>query len=146
MFLLTLVDAFQQLGFIHGLHSTINMKIALIKLPNPARLEWNRYVLEKTITQPSLNRLGEWLLNYAKACRDLATNSNFPPSRNISVHKVAGKTSHSTRNKDNANPKHQFLSDRDQMQFQSKTKETVNCPNGFLTTINTSTNAYFAKH
>ena len=46
-FLLTLVDIFQQLGFIHDLHSTINMSIALTKLPNPVRLEWNRYVLEK---------------------------------------------------------------------------------------------------
>ena len=49
-FLLTLVDTFQQLGFIHDLHSTINMNIALTKLPNPFRLKWNRYVLEKTMT------------------------------------------------------------------------------------------------
>ena len=57
----------------------------------------------------------------------LPTNSNFPPSQNIGVHKMAWKTSHSTRNNDNANPNHQFLSNRDQMQFQSKTKESVNC-------------------
>ena len=65
--LLTLVDTFQQLGFIHDLHSTINMNRALTKLPNPVRLEWSCYVLEKTITQPSLNALADWLLNYAKS-------------------------------------------------------------------------------
>ena len=64
--LLTLVDTFQQLGFIQDLHPTINMNIALTKLPNPVTLDWNRYVLEKTITQPSLNTLANWLLNYAK--------------------------------------------------------------------------------
>ena len=95
-FLLTIVDTFQQLGFFHDLHSTINMNIALTKLPNPVRLEWNRYVLEKTMTQPSLNAVAEWLLNYAKACRDLPTNSNLPSSQNIGVHKMAWKTSHST--------------------------------------------------
>ena len=88
-FLLKLVDTFQQLGFIHDLHSTINMNIALTKLSNPVRLEWNRYVLEKTMTQPSLNALAEWLLNYAKACRDLPTNSNHPSSQNIGAHKMA---------------------------------------------------------
>ena len=105
------------------------MNIALTKLPNPVRLEWNRYVLEKTIIQPSLNALAEWLLNYAKACRDLPTNSNFPSSQNIGVHKMAWKTSHSTRINENPNPKHQFLSNREQGQIQSKTKESVSCPN-----------------
>ena len=46
-FLLTLVDTFQQLCFIQDHHSTINMNIVLTKLPNPVRLEWNHYVLEK---------------------------------------------------------------------------------------------------
>ena len=77
-FLLTLVDTFQQLGFIHDLDSTIDMNIALTKLQNPVRLEWNRYFLEKTITQPSLKALADWLLNSAKACRDLPANSNLP--------------------------------------------------------------------
>ena len=91
LFLLTLVDTFQQLGFIHDLDSTVNMNIALTKLPNPVRLEWNCYVLEKTITQPSLNALAEWLPIYAKACRDLSTNSNFPTSQNIVFIKWLGK-------------------------------------------------------
>ena len=82
-FLLTFVDTFKQLGFIHDLHSTINMNIALTKLPNPVRLEWNRSLVEKTMTQPSLNALAEWLLNYAKACRDLPTNSNLPSSQTL---------------------------------------------------------------
>ena len=42
---------------------------------------------------------------------------------------MAWKTSHSTRNKGYPNPKHPFLSNREQMHFQSKTKESVNCPN-----------------
>ena len=58
-FLLTLVDTFQQIVFIIDLHSTINMNIALTKLQNPVRLEWKRYVLEKIITQPSLNALAD---------------------------------------------------------------------------------------
>ena len=124
-----LVDTFQQLGFIHDLHSTINMNIALTKLPIPVRLEWNRYVLEKTMTQPSLKALAEWLLNYAKACRNLPTNSNLPSSQNIGVHKMAWKTSHSTGNNENPKSKHQLLSNREQGQFQSKTKESVSCPN-----------------
>ena len=105
------------------------MNIALTKFTNAVRLVWNCYVLEKTITQPTSNALADWLLNYAKACRDLPTNSNFPPFQNIGVHKMALKTSHSTRNNDNPNPKHQFLSNREQMQFQFETKESVNCSN-----------------
>ena len=104
------------------------MNIALTKLPNPVRLEWNRYVLEKTITLPSLNTLADWLLNYAKACRDLPANSNVPSSQHIGVHKLAWKMWHN-RNNDNANPKHRLLSNREQMQFRSKTKEGVSCPN-----------------
>ena len=67
-FLLTMVDTFQQLGFVHDLHSTNNLNVALAKLPNPVRLEWNKFVLEK---EPSLQILSDWLLNYSKTCRDL---------------------------------------------------------------------------
>ena len=70
-FLLTMVDTFQQLGFVHDLHSTTNLNVALAKLPNPVRLEWNKFVLEKDFQQPSLQILPDWLLNYSKACRDL---------------------------------------------------------------------------
>ena len=70
-FLLTMVDTFQQLGFIHDLHSTTNLNVALAKLPNPVRLEWNKFVLEKDFQQPSLQILSECFLNYSKACRDL---------------------------------------------------------------------------
>ena len=120
------------------------MNIALSKLPNPVRLEWNRYVLEKIMTQPSLNAFAEWLLNYAKACRDLATNSNLPSSLNIGVHKMAWKMSHSTSINENPHSKHQLLSNREQGQFQSKTKESVSCPNN--DNCQYSTNAYISKH
>ena len=42
---------------------------------------------------------------------------------------MAWKTSHSTRINENPNSKHQLLSNREQGQFQSKTKESVSCPN-----------------
>ena len=42
-FLLTMVDTFSQLGFIHDLHSTTNLNIAFAKLPNPVWLEWNKF-------------------------------------------------------------------------------------------------------
>ena len=64
-----------------------------------------------------------------KKCRDLPKNSNLPSSQNIGVHKMAWKTSHSTRIIENPNSKHQLLSNREQGQFQSKTKESVSCPN-----------------
>ena len=70
-FVLALVDTFQQLGFVHDLHSTTNLNLALAKLPNHVRLVWNRFVLEKDFQQPSLQILSDWLLNYSKACRDL---------------------------------------------------------------------------
>ena len=70
-FLLTTVDTFQQLGFVHDLHSTTNLNVALAKLPNPVRLEWNKFVLEKDFQQPSLQILSDWLLHYSKACRNL---------------------------------------------------------------------------
>ena len=81
-FLLTLVDTFQQLGFNHDIHSTTNVNQALNKLPTPVRLEWNKHVLERSLLQPSLRELSEWLLIYAKACRDLPTScaSAQPPS------------------------------------------------------------------
>ena len=81
-FLLTLVDTFQQLGFNHDIHSTTNVNQALNKLPTPVRLEWNKHVLERSLLQPSLKELSEWLLIYAKACRDLTTScaSAQPPS------------------------------------------------------------------
>ena len=84
---------------------------------------------KKTMTQPSLKALAEWLLNYAKACRELPTNTNLPSSQNNGVHKMAWKTSHSTRINENPNSKHQLLSNREQGQFQSKSEESVSCPN-----------------
>ena len=42
---------------------------------------------------------------------------------------MAWETSHSTRNNDIPKPNHHFLINREQMQFQSKTKESFNCPN-----------------
>ena len=53
-FLLTLVDSFQQLGFIHDLHSATNLNVTLAKLPNPIHLAWNKFVLEKNLQLPSL--------------------------------------------------------------------------------------------
>ena len=81
-FVLTILDTFSQLGFIHDLHSTTNLNVALAKLPNPLWLEWNKFVLEKNYQQPSLQTLSEWLLNFSKACNDLnsinhVTQNNF---------------------------------------------------------------------
>ena len=81
-FLLSMVDTFSQLGFIHDLHSITNLNVALAKLPNPVRLERNKFVLEKNYQQPSLHTLSEWLLNFSKACNDLSsinhvTQNNF---------------------------------------------------------------------
>ena len=81
-FLLTMVDTFSQQGFIHDLHSTTNLNVALAKLPNPVRLEWNKFVLKKNYQQPSRQTLSEWLLNFSKACNDLnsiihVTQNNF---------------------------------------------------------------------
>ena len=66
-----MMDTFQQLGFVHDLYSTTNLILALAKLPNPVRLEWNKFVLEKDFRQPSLQILSDWFLNCSKACRDL---------------------------------------------------------------------------
>ena len=46
-FLLTMVDTFFQLGIIHDLNLATNLNVALAKLPNPVRLKWNKFVLEK---------------------------------------------------------------------------------------------------
>ena len=59
-----LLETFQQLGFINDLHSTTNLNEALAKLPNPLRLEWNKFVLQKDFQQPSLRILSDWLLNF----------------------------------------------------------------------------------
>ena len=81
-FLLTLVDTFQQFGFNHDILFTTNVNQALNKLPTPVRLEWNKHDLERSLLQPSLKEPSEWLLIYAKACRDLPTScaSGQPPS------------------------------------------------------------------
>ena len=71
-FLLTMVDTFSLLCFIHDLHSTTNLNVAIAKLTNPVRLDWNKFVLEKNYQQPSLQTLSEWLLNFSKACNDLS--------------------------------------------------------------------------
>ena len=42
-FLLTFVDTYQQLGFNYDIHSTTNVNQALIKLPTPVRVEWNKH-------------------------------------------------------------------------------------------------------
>ena len=80
-----MVDTFSELGFIHDLHSTTNLNVALAKLPNRVRLEWNKFVLEKNYQQPSLQTLSEWLLNFSRACNDLnpinhVTQNNFKTS------------------------------------------------------------------
>ena len=59
-FLLTLVDTFEQLGFVHDICSTTNLNTALAKLPDPVRLEWNRFVIDKDYDQPSLRHLAQW--------------------------------------------------------------------------------------
>ena len=46
-FLLTMVDTLSQLGFTYDFHITINLNVAFATLPNPVRLEWNKFVLEK---------------------------------------------------------------------------------------------------
>ena len=61
-FVLTLVDTFEQLGFNHGIHSTTYVNQASKKLPTPVRLAWNKHVLERSLLQPSLKELSEWLL------------------------------------------------------------------------------------
>ena len=75
MNLLIQISTFQQIGFNHDIHSTKNINQALNKLPTPVRLEWNKHVLERSLLQPSLKELSEWLLIFAKACRDLPTSS-----------------------------------------------------------------------
>ena len=69
-FLLTMVDTFQQLRFMHELPSTTNLNVTLAKLHNLVRLELNKFVSEKDFKQPSLQILSDWLLKYSKACRD----------------------------------------------------------------------------
>ena len=81
-FLLTMVDTFSQLDFIHDLHSTINLNVALAKLPKPVLFEWKKFVLEKNYQQRSLQTLSEWLLDFSKACNELSpidhlTQNNF---------------------------------------------------------------------
>ena len=78
------------------------MNMVFTKLPNQVRLEWKRYALEKTIIEPFLYALADWLLNNAKARQDLPANSNLPLAQHILVHEMRWKMSHSTRNNDNA--------------------------------------------
>ena len=96
-FLLTMVDTFQQLGFVHDLHSTTNLNVALAKLPNPVRLECNKFVLEKDFQQPSLQILSDWLLHYSKACRDLNSSpQTFQSSHAQSSWKISPIVPNST--------------------------------------------------
>ena len=96
-FLLTMVDTFQQLGFVHDLYSTTNLNVALVKLPNPVRLEWNKFVLEKDFQQPSLQILSDWLLHYSKACRDLNSSpQTFQSSHAQSSWKISPSVPNST--------------------------------------------------
>ena len=95
--LLTTVDTFQPLGFVHDLHSTTNLKVALAKLPNPVRLEWNKFVLEKDFQQSSLQILSDWLLHYSKACRDLnCIPQTFQSSHAQSSWKISPSAPNST--------------------------------------------------
>ena len=98
----------------------------------------------KAITQPSLNIACRVAPKLSKACRYLPTNSSFSPLQHIVDNKLAWKILPSVIKNDNANPKHQFLSNREQMQFQSKTKKALVVQT--LTTANISTNAYISKH
>ena len=96
-FLLTMVDTFQDFRFVHDLHSTTNLNVALAKLPNPVRLEWNKFVLEKDFQQPSLQILTDWLLHYSKACRDLNSSpQTFQSSHAQSSWKISPSVPNST--------------------------------------------------
>ena len=131
-FLLTLVDKFQQLGFNHHKHSTTNVNRALNKLPTPVRLEWNKHVLERRLLQPSLKEISEWLLIYAKACRDLPTScaSAQPPSTHSKDSNNLSKQS----NQQNqfyrpSNRSHQDQRTNPSNSFQPSSAKSVVCPN-----------------
>ena len=85
-FLFTMVDTFQQLGFVHDLLSTTNLNVVLAKLPNRIRLEWNKFVLEKDFQQPSLQILSDCFLNYSKAYRDSNSSHNCGKKHDILLH------------------------------------------------------------
>ena len=67
--------------------STTNANLALNKLPLAVRLEWNKNVLDKNLTQTSLEDLSKWLSHYAQACRDLPTNLQRTETTNSSNNK-----------------------------------------------------------
>ena len=110
-FLLTLVDTRQQLGFNYDIHFTTNVNQALNKLPTSVRLERNKHVLERSLLQPPLRELSEWLLIYAKVCRDLPTScasaqpprthskaSNFGSNRISKTNSIVRPTDHTRIN------------------------------------------------
>ena len=68
-------------------------------MPNPVRLEWNKFVLEKDFQQPSLQIHSDWLLNYSKACRDLNSSLQIFHSSHV---KSSWKISPSVQNNTSA--------------------------------------------
>ena len=126
------MDTFQQLGFNHDIHSTTNANQALNKFPTPVRLEWNKHVFERNLHQPSLKELLEWLLIYAKACRDLSTSSaSAQPPR---THSKASNNLWKQSNRQNqfnrpSNRSHQDQSTNPSNSIQPSSAKVVVCPN-----------------
>ena len=126
------MDKFQQLGFNHDIHSTTNVNQTLNKLPTPVRLEWNKHVLERSLLQPSLKELSEWILIYAKACRDLPTScaSAQPPSTHSKASNNLWKQSNQqTQFNRPSNRSHQDQRTKPSNSFQPSSEKGVVCPN-----------------
>ena len=146
-FPLTLVDTLQQLGFNHYIHSTTNVNEALDKLQTPVRLEWNKHVLERSLLQPSLKELSEWLLIYAKACRDLPTSASSQPP---STHSKASNKLWKQANQQNqfnrpSNRSHQDQRTNPSNSFQPSSAKGVVCPNQTTVAVSIYTNVLISK-
>ena len=100
----------------------------------PVRLEWNKHVLERSrsLFQPSLKDLSEWLLIYAKACRDLPTS--FASAQPPSSHSKASNNLWKQSNQQNQfnrpfNRSHQDQRTNPSNSFQPSSAKGVVCPN-----------------
>ena len=136
-FLLTLVDTFEQLGFVHDICSTTNLNTALAKLPDPVRLEWNRFVIDKDYDQPSLRHLAQWFQRYAQACRDMPptgfrnqNNNNFNNSSGNAKHPSGSRFNGFTTNGvGNQNQRFNHQGDQQNSRAQNNVNSNA-CPSG----------------
>ncbi|XP_063728597.1 uncharacterized protein LOC134856162 [Symsagittifera roscoffensis] len=136
-FLLTLVDTFEQLGFVHDICFTTNLNTALAKLPDPVRLEWNRFVIDKDYDQPSLRHLAQWFQRYAQACRDMPptgfrnqNNNNFNNSSGNAKHPSGSRFNGFTTNGvGNQNQRFNHQGDQQNSRAQNNVNSNA-CPSG----------------